>query len=168
MKTNHEINSPRVRVVDENGEQVGILSLEDALKLAKSRKLDLVEIVPQANPPVCKVINYGKYRYTQTKKEKENKKAHHQIKVKEVKLRLNIDTHDLEVKMNRALSFLGKGDKVKVSLMFRGREMAHQENGRVLMQKVIDFIGEEGQVEAQPKLMGRFMTMVFSPSSRKK
>ena len=147
---------------------MGILTVGEALRLAEEQGLDLVEISPSANPPVCKIIDYGKFRYDQTKKEKENKKAQHQVKIKEVKLKPNIDEHDLEVKLRHARDFLAKGNKVKVTLMFRGREMAHPEIGMKLIDKMSQSLEDVAVVEAPPKVMGRFLTMVVAPGKKKK
>jgi translation initiation factor IF-3 len=147
---------------------LGILTVGEALRLAEEQGLDLVEISPSANPPVCKIIDYGKFRYDQTKKEKENKKAQHQVKIKEVKLKPNIDEHDLEVKLRHARDFLAKGNKVKVTLMFRGREMAHPEIGQKLIDKMSHSLEDVAVVEAPAKVMGRFLTMVIAPGKKKK
>lgn len=168
MRVNREIRIPQVRVISQSGEQVGLMATRDALKMAEDAGLDLVEIVPNANPPVCKVMDYGKYRYDQTKREKESKKASHQIKVKELKCKPNIDDHDLETKLRQARDFLAKGYKVKVTCMFRGREMAHTEIGERLVKKIIDELAEDSIVEAEPKLFGRFYTAVLAPSQKKK
>lgn len=168
MRVNQQIRVPKVRVISADGEQVGILSTREAMSLASEKGLDLVEIVPTANPPVCKIIDYGKYRYDQTKKDKESKKASHQVKVKEVKVKPNINEHDLEVKLRRAREFLSKGNKVKITLMFRGRERARPELGYRLLERMRDEMEDVAQVEAEPKIMGRFLTMVVAPSTKKK
>ena len=168
MRVNREIRVPEVRVISQTGEQIGILATQEALKKAEEAGLDLVEIVPGANPPVCKIIDYGKYRYDQTKREKESKKASHQVKVKEVKFKPNINEHDLQTKLRHARDFLVKGNKVKFSCMFRGREMVHTEIGERLIQKVIEELEDIAVVEAPMKLFGRFLTVVFAPSVKKK
>lgn len=127
MRINRQIRAQQVRLIGPDGNQVGVVTLSEAFKLADEHGLDLVEISPNAQPPVCKVIDYGKFRYDQTKRDRESKKAQHQIKVKEVKLKPNIDEHDFQFKLRRARQFLEKGNKVKVTCMFRGREMAHPE-----------------------------------------
>ncbi len=168
MRVNREIRAPKVRVIGSAGEQVGIMNPKEALKIAESEGLDLVEIAPNANPPVCKVIDYGKFRYDQTKREKESKKASHQIKVKEVKVKPNINEHDLQTKMRHAKDFLEKGNKVKVSCMFRGREMAHKEIGERLVQKIVDDLQETAVCETPMKMFGRFLTVVLAPHKKKK
>jgi len=136
--------------------------------MAEEKGLDLVEIVPAASPPVCKIMDYGKYRYDQTKREKESKKASHQVKVKEIKFKPNINENDLQTKLRQTRDFLAKGYKVKVSCMFRGREMIHTEIGERLVQKVIDDLDDVAAVEAPLKLFGRFYTVVLAPSLKKK
>ena len=168
MRINEEIRSPKVRLINQEGKQVGVLSLAEALVLAEEAKLDLVEIVPTATPPVCKIINYGKYRYDQTKREKESKKAQHHNKVKEIKFRPNIDTHDFEVKVRRAQEFLARGHKVKVTCMFRGRELAHTEFGERLVRRFCDSLEDVAMPETEVKRMGRFLHVVLAPTGKKK
>lgn len=168
MKVNREIRAPRVRVINERGEQVGVLALYEALALADDAGLDLVEVVPTSNPPVCKIINYGKFRYDQTKREKESKKSQHQIKVKEIKVKPNIGEHDLETKMRHARDFLVEGDKVKITCTFRGREMMHTEFGEQILRKMCDDLEDVGTVEAPSKLLGRALTLVMAPGGKKK
>lgn len=168
LKVNREIRAPRVRVISHTGEQMGILPLYEALAMAEEAGLDLVEIVPGSSPPVCKIINYGKYRYDQTKREKENKKAQHQVKVKEVKIRPNIDDHDLETKARQARKFIEEGDKVKITCTFRGREMAHPEIGDRLVRKFCSDLEDIASVEAPPKLLGRMLSTVLAPGMKKK
>lgn len=168
MRVNREIRAPQVRVIGQTGEQVGVLTIQEALRKAEENGLDLVEIVPGANPPVCKIIDYGKYRYDQTKREKESKKSSHQVKVKEIKFKPNINEHDLLTKLRHARDFIAKGNKVKVSCMFRGREMAHTEIGQRLVQKVVDELEDIATVEAPMKQFGRFLTVVLAPSLKKK
>jgi translation initiation factor IF-3 len=163
LRINTEIRATEVRVVAEDGEQIGVLSTQEALEKARSINKDLVEIAPKAKPPVCKIIDYGKFKYQLTKKEKESKKAQHQVKVKEIKLRPNIDVHDLDTKKNRAKEFILKGNKVKIICMFRGREMLHINLGRNLLQKIILELQEISTVEAYPKLTGRNLTVVLAP-----
>ncbi len=162
MQINEEIRDRELRVVTDNGEQLGIMSASDALRIATQRNLDLVKIAPQAKPPVCKIMDYGKYRFEQQKREKEAKKNQHQIDIKEVQLSLNIDTHDLETKANHANKFLKQGNKVKVSIRFRGREMAHPERGHEIMAKFADMCSEFGTVEKHAKLDGRNMLMFLA------
>ena len=168
MKVNREIRALKVRVVTEKGEQLGVFSLQDALSKAQEMGLDLVEIAPKAAPPVCKIIDYGKFRYQQTKREKTNKKATHQTKVKEIKLKPNIDTHDLEIKTKRAIDFVEKGYKVKFTCMFRGREIVFKENGMQVLEKICSSLEEVAQVEAPPKMYGRTLSMLVSPLAKEK
>lgn len=167
MRINRQIRAPKVRVIDKNGQQVGILSIQDALNMAEHEKLDLVEISPNAQPPVCKVIDYGKYRYQQTKKEKESKKAQHQVKVKEIKVKPNTDDHDLQVKLKMARGFILKGDKVRITCMFKGREMAHPEIGKKVVQKIIDQLLDIATAEAFPKQIGRILSVTLTPGAKK-
>ena len=168
MKVNREIRAPKVRVINENGEQIGVLALYEALAKAEEVGLDLVEIVPTSNPPVCKIINYGKFRYDQTKREKESKKAQHQVKVKEIKIKPNIDVHDLETKLRHARDFLSKANKVKITCTFRGREMMHPEYGEQLLRKMCEDLEEVATIEAPAKMFGRALTVVLAPGAKKK
>ena len=168
MRTNREIRAPKVRVISSTGEQIGILTPREAIQKAEDEGLDLVEIAPNATPPVCKIIDYGKFRYDQTKREKESKKASHQIKVKEVKVKPNINEHDLQTKMRHAKDFLEKGNKVKVSCMFRGREMAHKDIGERLVRKIVEDLKEVAVCETPMKMFGRFLTVVLAPHKNKK
>jgi translation initiation factor IF-3 len=168
VKVNREIRSPKVRVINHIGEQVGVLALYEALALAEKEGLDLVEISPASNPPVCKVMNYGKFRYDQTKREKENKKAQHQVKVKEIKLKPNISLHDLETKLEHAKEFLIKGNKVKVTCNFRGREMAHPEIGEKVMRKFCEDLEDLSTPESTLKLYGKSLIVVLAPGAKKK
>ncbi len=168
MRVNKEIRAPRVRLIGPDGEQAGIVPFRDALAMAEDAGMDLVEVGANAEPPVCKIINYGKFRYDQTKKERENKKAQHQIKVKEIKLKPNIDDHDFETKKNHARDFLSKGNKIKLTCTFRGREMAHTDIGFAVVEKMIREIEDLGHPEAPLKLMGRALNTVLAPGSAKK
>lgn len=168
MKVNREIRAPKVRVIGQTGEQVGIISLHEALAMAEDAGLDLVEIVPGSTPPVCKIINFGKFRYDQTKREKESKKSQHQIKVKEIKVKPNIDDHDLEVKMKHIREFIAKGNKVKVTCMFRGREMMHSQRGEELVKKICDDLEDIATPESPPKLFGKTLIAVLMPGAKKK
>ena len=168
MKVNREIRAPKVRVINQNGEQVGVIALYEALAMAEEAGLDLVEIVPGSNPPVCKIIDFGKFRYDQTKREKESKKAQHQIKVKEVKIKPNIDEHDLQTKMKHAREFVSKGNKVKITCMFRGREMMHPEFGEKLVQRMCEDLEDVATPESPLKLFGRALTTVLTPGGKKK
>ncbi len=154
---------PEIRLIDENGDNVGVVAPERGVEMAEEAGLDLVEISPGAKPPVCKIMDLGKFKYEQQKKAAEAKKKQKTIEIKEVKFRPNIDTHDYDVKMRSVTKFLGEGDKVKVTLRFRGREMAHQELGRELLERIADDIEELGKVESMPKMEGRQMTMVVAP-----
>lgn len=136
--------------------------------MSDAEGLDLVEIVPGSNPPVCKIMNFGKFRYDQTKREKESKKAQHQVKVKEIKLKPNTDDHDLETKIRHAKEFVSKGNKVKVTCTFRGREMAHPEIGEKLVQRFCASLEEMAMVESPPKMMGRMLIAVLAPGAKKK
>ena len=153
--------------MDSDGSQLGIMSLEQALTLAEQRNLDLVKIAPQAKPPVCKIIDYGKYRFEQSKREKEQRKNQHVVEIKEVRLSLNIDTHDFETKRNQAVKFIAGGNKVKASIRFRGREMGHPELGREVMDRFAEAMAEVANVEKAPKLEGRTMLMFLTPKPAK-
>ncbi len=152
-----------MRLIDDQGEQVGIVSTEEARGMADEVGLDLVEVAPNAEPPVCKLLDYGKFKYTSQKKASEARKRQKTIDVKEIKMRPGIDRHDYDVKMRSIVKFLDEGDKVKLTLRFRGREMVHQDIGRRVMQRVCDDLGDLVKIEQTPKLEGRQMTMVMSP-----
>ena len=160
---NEEIDIPQVRLVDENGEQAGVVDTRAALERAFSVQLDLVEVAPNADPPVCKIIDYGKLKYQEQKKKNEARKKQKIIEIKEIKLRPNIDDHDYDVKMRNARRFIGDGDKVKVTLRFRGREMAHQELGVQVLDRVREELDEIAKVEQMPKMEGRQLVMVVAP-----
>lgn len=164
---NEEIRDKEVRVISADGEQVGIMSAKEALSLAEKSNLDLVKIAPNAVPPVCKIMDYGKFKFEQAKREKEAKKKQKVMDIKEVRLSLNIDTGDFNTKVNHALRFLKDGDKVKVSIRFRGREMAHTDNGIVIMQRFAEACSEIGSVEKPAKLEGRSMLMFLVPKASK-
>ena len=161
--TNEEIRDKEVRLIDENGQQLGVVSSREALSMAVEKNLDLVKIAPQSKPPVCKIMNYGKYRFDQIKREKEAKKKQKTMEVKEVRLSPNIDDHDLNTKLKNAAKFLEKGDKVKVSVRFRGREMTHTDIGREVLNQFAQGISEVGSVEKAPKMEGRSMVMFLMP-----
>ena len=150
-----------------SGNQLGIMSLRQALEIAEQKNLDLVKIAPQANPPVCKIIDYGKFRFEQAKREKEARRNQRVVEIKEVRLSLNIDTHDFETKKNHALRFISDGNKVKVSIRFRGREMGHPELGLEIMRKFSDAMSEVAVVEKPAKLEGRNMLMFLAPKPTK-
>ena len=156
-----------MRVISENGEQLGVLTLREAITMAEAAGLDLVEIAPTAKPPVAKIIDYGKYRYHQQKKEKDSKKAQVQIKVKEVKLKPNIDTHDFQTKLKHAREFLLKGNKVRISIMFRGREMLHINLGEKVVKQFCNELSDIATVETPPKMMGRTITTILTPSGKR-
>ncbi len=157
------IVSQTVRVIDSNGEMMGVLSAEEGLQLAYEAGLDLVEVSPNADPPVCKILDYGKFKYEQQKKRNEARKKQRIIEVKEIKMRPGIDEHDYQVKMRSMRRFLDDGDKVKVTIRFRGREMAHQELGMKVLDRVCDDLEELVKVEIVPQMEGRLMTMVLAP-----
>ncbi|MBO6854394.1 MAG: translation initiation factor IF-3 [Marivivens sp.] len=162
-RVNDRIRGTEIRLIGAEGENVGVVSPERALALAEEAGLDLVEISPNATPPVCKIMDYGKYKYETQKKEAEARKKQKIIEVKEVKFRPTTDTHDYDVKMRNVFKFLEHGDKVKVTLRFRGREMAHQDLGRQLLERVAEDIKELGKVDNMPKMEGRQMVMMISP-----
>ena len=160
---NEDIRDKEVRVIGPNGDQLGIMSASEALDIASKQNLDLVKISPQANPPVCKIMDYGKYRFEMAKREKENRKNQRVVNIKEVKLSPSIDTHDFETKLKAAVKFLGSGDKVKVTVRFRGREVQHAKLGEELLARFAEGAAEVGNVEKAPKLEGKNMAMVIAP-----
>ena len=164
---NEQIRDKEVRVVGADGEQLGIMSSRDAYKLAQEAELDLVKIAPTAKPPVCKIMDYGKYKFEQAKREKEARKNQRVVEIKEIRLSLNIDTHDFNTKLGHALRFLQAGDKVKVSIRFRGREMGHPEQGYETMKKFAQACEEAANVEKPAKLEGRNMLMFLAPKPTK-
>ena len=163
MNVNERIRAREIRLIDEGGEQVGIVLLKQALEIADSKGLDLVEVAPMARPPVCRIMNYGKYKYEQKKKNQETKKKQSGFQVKEIKIRPKTGDHDLEVKLRHAKRFLDNRDKVKISMQFRGREIAYTNLGKELMQKVVELTSEFAVVEEYPKMEGRRMVMILSP-----
>lgn len=167
MRINEEIRAREVRVIGSDGEQLGIMSGREAQQLAYEKHLDLVEIAPTAKPPVCRIMDYGKYRYEQQKREKESRKKQKTFGIKEVKLRPGIEEHDFNVKFKNAVRFLEDGDKVKVTIMFRGRELSHPELGEVLLNKMAAQLKEMAVVERQPKLEGKNMIMIVAPKPSK-
>lgn len=167
LRINRAIRADKVRVIGADGRQLGVMPVRQALALAEEAGLDLVEVVPKAIPPVCKILDYGKYRYQQTKKEKETRKSQHQVKVKEVKLKPNIDEHDLQTKIKHAREFIQKGNKVKITCMFRGREMLHLDLGKKLVKRFCEELEDIAQIEAPPKQQGRMLTTVIAPSTKK-
>jgi translation initiation factor IF-3 len=162
-RANEEIRVPRVRLIDATGENVGVVTIEKALATAAAAGLDLVEISPNADPPVCKVLDYGKFKYEAQKKANIARKNQKVIEVKEIKMRPGIDEHDYQVKLRAMHRFFEEGDKVKVTLRFRGREMAHQDIGVDLLKRVQEDLTEQAKVESFPRLEGKQMTMVMAP-----
>ena len=162
-RINERIRVPEVRLIDENGEQIGIVPTADALERARERDLDLVEVAPQSNPPVCRILDYSKYKYEQEQKAKAARKHQQQVNVREIKLRPKIATHDYETKRGHVERFLRQQDKVKVTIMFRGREQAHPERGRALLQRLYDDIEDLATIEQEPEQEGRNMSMLLAP-----
>jgi len=150
--------------VSEEGEQLGITLIVDAMRIAAEQSVDLVEIAPTAKPPVCKLMDYGKFKYEQSKRDKEARKKQKVVELKEVKLRPNIEDHDFETKARNAQRFLNDGDKVKVTIMFRGREITHPDQGRILCLRLAELLGEEAVMEREPKVEGRNMVMILTPA----
>lgn len=165
-RVNDRIRCPEVRLIGAEGENVGVVSPERAIELAENAGLDLVEISPNAEPPVCKIMDFGKYKYEQQKRESEARKKQKIIEIKEIKFRPGTDTHDYDVKMRNVFKFLENGDKVKITLRFRGREMAHLNLGRELLERVAEDVQEMGKVENMPKMEGRQMTMMIGPLTK--
>jgi translation initiation factor IF-3 len=162
-RVNDQIESPQIRLIDQNGNMVGVVSLHQGLQLAYEAGLDLVEISPNADPPVCKLLDIGKYKYEQQKKQNEARKKQKVIEIKEIKMRPGIDDHDYEVKKRAMIRFLEEGDKVKITLRFRGREMVHHELGAKVLDRLRADLGELAKVEVSPRMEGRQMTMVVAP-----
>lgn len=166
LQINEEIRDKELRIIGSNGEQLGIMSASQALSKAESMNLDLVKIAPQAKPPVCKIMDYGKYRFEQAKREKEARKNQHVVDVKEIRLSLNIDTHDFNTKLAHAKRFVEAGNKIKVSIRFRGREMGHPELGMDVMQKFAESCAEFANIEKPAKLERRSMLMFLGPKTK--
>ncbi|WP_438826225.1 translation initiation factor IF-3 [Ruegeria atlantica] len=166
-RVNDKIRAPEIRLIGAEGENVGVVHPAKAMQMAADVGLDLVEISPNANPPVCKIMDFGKFKYEQQKRESEARKKQKIIEVKEVKFRPNTDTHDYDVKMRNVFKFLENGDKVKVTLRFRGREMAHQNLGRELLERVAEDVKDLGKIENMPKMEGRQMIMMIGPLPQK-
>jgi len=162
-RVNEQITSAEIRLIDETGENVGVVERRDALDRAADVGLDLVEISPNADPPVCKILDHGRFKYEDQKKKAEARKKQKTVDVKEIKMRPNIDQHDYDVKMRSVLRFLEDGDKVKVTLRFRGREMAHQNLGLKVLHRVRDQVEETAKVEQFPRMEGRQMVMILAP-----
>ncbi|HEX7119711.1 MAG TPA: translation initiation factor IF-3 [Longimicrobiales bacterium] len=163
VRVNRQIRISPVRVIDPDGEQLGIMPVEQALAAAEERGLDLVEVAPNARPPVCRIMDYGKYKYEEARKARLARKKQHQVHVKEVKFRPGIEAHDFEFKVRHARRFLEEGDKVKATMMFRGRQMAHPELGREVLDRVAQAVDDVGKVESAPVMEGRNMTMILAP-----
>jgi len=164
---NEAIRDREVRLIGDDGSQLGLMSAKDAFKLAQEKKLDLVKIAPQAKPPVCKIMDYGKFKYEQQKRDKEAKKKQKQISLKEIRLSMKIEKHDLETKANRAKKFLEDGDKVKIALRFRGREMANTSLGYGVIERFIEAVGDVGTLEKRAKMEGRSMVAFMNPTKTK-
>jgi translation initiation factor IF-3 len=167
LRVNERIRVREVRLIDENGEQLGVQPTPDALRIARERGLDLVEVAPMATPPVCRLMDYGRFKYEQTKKERDARKNSTKVELKEVRLRPKTDDHDIAFKTRNVQRFLEEGDKVKVTLLFRGREMAHPQIGRHILETVAEQVRSLGQVERMPLMEGRTMTMIISPLKSK-
>ncbi len=167
LRINEMIRVREVRLIDSNGNQRGIIPTSEALKLAREAGLDLVEVAPKANPPVCKLLDYGKYKFEQEKRDKESKKKQKQIKLKEIRMQPKIDDHDLDFKSKHIKKFLDEGNKVKVTVRFRGRELAHLDRGEMVLNRVLELIGDSYNVEKSPHMEGRFMSMILSPKSKR-
>lgn len=166
-RVNERIRIREVRVIDEEGQQVGVLPTRDALELARSRGLDLVEVAPNAIPPVCRLMDYGKYRYEQSRRERESRQNQHVVELKEIRLQPKIADHDLDTKGRQAAKFLDAGDKVKLTVRFRGREMAHPDIGKGLLDRLAEQLRSYATLEQPPRMEGRTMTMYLAPVKQK-
>jgi translation initiation factor IF-3 len=160
---NEQIKDKEIRVIDSNGEQIGIMPIKKALKLAQEKQLDLVKVAPQAKPPVCRIMDYGKYKYEQSKKEKEARKKQKIINIKEIRMSPKIEEHDFQVRVRNAQRFINDGDKVKVTIRFRGREIAHTDLGQEVLEKMAEELRDIAIVEKKPKVEGKNMVMILSP-----
>jgi len=167
-RINEQIRAPKIRVVDETGQQLGIMTPSEALRLARERDLDLVEVAPKADPPVCRLIDYGKYQYEQTKRERQARKAQKQVEIKEIRLRPKTSEHDTEVRIRQARKFLESGAKVKVRLRFRGREIQHPDVAQKIMSDFAKSLSDVGEVEIRPNMEGRSLLMILAPISKGK
>ena len=163
IRINDRIRVPQVRLVGPEGNQLGVVPIQKALEIASQYDLDLVEVAAQAAPPVCRIIDFSKFKYDQEKKEREAKKHQHQVHIKEIRVKPNIDDHDYQVKVKQAIGFLKKKDKVKVSLFFRGRQMEHMDLGKKILDRFIVDTHNDGQIEKDPSLEGRIMSLVIAP-----
>jgi translation initiation factor IF-3 len=168
LRTNEAIRVREVRLVGSDGEQLGIVPTLEALKMAKEQGVDLVEVAPQAKPPVCKLLDYGKFKFEQEKNARESRKKQKLLKMKEVRMQPKIESHDLEFKTRHIQDFLEAGSKVKVTIRFRGRELAHTELGKVVLDRILEMLEIPFQVDRKPAMEGRFMSMILSPSGKGK
>ncbi len=168
-RVNRQIRAKEVRLIDENGQQVGIIPLEEALRIAEEKDLDLVEVAPQANPPVCKIMDYGKFKYEMKKKEREarRKQREHAIEVKDIRMKVRIEDHDLKVKLKHMREFLEDGDKVRVRIRFRGRENVHPELGEKLYRRIVEDLQDISEVEVPPKREGPFLVFTLMPKRKR-
>lgn len=162
---NWEIKAPEVRVIDPDGKQLGVLPVKEAIKIAEERGLDLVEVAPNSQPPVCRIMNYGKYKYQQSKRTQEARKHQTVIHIKEVKVRPRTEEHDFQFKLRHVKRFLDEGNKVKISILFRGREIAHPEFGKELLNRFVEGVKDVTVIEQSPRLEGRNMVMILAPKS---
>jgi len=162
---NWDIRAPEVRVIDPDGKQVGVLSVKEAIRIAEERGLDLVEVAPNSQPPVCRIMNYGKYKYQQSKRTQEARKHQTVIRIKEVKVRPRTEEHDFQFKLRHVKRFLDEGNKVKISILFRGREIAHPEFGKEVLNRFIEGVKDVMVIEQSPRLEGRNMVMILAPKS---
>ena len=167
LRINNAIRVKEVRLIDSEGNQRGVATTSDALALAREAGLDLVEIAPQASPPVCRILDYGKYKFEQEKRIRDSKRKQKLVKIKEIRMQPKIEKHDLEFKTNHIREFLDEGNKVKVTVRFRGREMAHTELGRAVLERVLEFLDNTASVERPPQMEGRFMSMTLNPKVKK-
>ncbi len=166
IRVNSSIRASQVRLVGAEGEQLGVVDLPKALQLADESSLDLVEVAPNSKPPVCRIMDFAKFKYDQEKKEREAKKHQKQVQIKEIRVKPNIEDHDYQVKLRHSLEFLKKGNKVKINLFFRGREMSHKELGQRIIDKFISDMSGAGVMEKSPALEGRILSMVFAPNNK--
>ncbi|MEE9437144.1 MAG: translation initiation factor IF-3 [Candidatus Adiutricales bacterium] len=162
-RVNDQIKAPKVRLVGGDGAQLGIVSIEDALKEAENQNLDLIEVAPQADPPVCKILDYGKFRYDQQKRQRESKKKQHVIANKEVRMRPGIGDHDLDTKMNQAIKFLQEGSRLKITVRFRGRELSRMDLGTTLLDRVVETLADYADIDKSPMVEGRSMIVYLVP-----
>ena len=167
FRINDRIRVREVRLIDEENQQVGVVPLYEALQMARERGLDLVEVAPNAVPPVCRILDYGKFKYEQSKKEREARKHQHNVVLREIRMKPKIDDHDVDFKTRTVEKLLKEGDKVKVSVMFRGREVTHPQIGRALLDRVYDRVKDVGTIEKPASMEGRFMTMILVPGTAK-